>query len=98
MKEINRHLAEIDEKLLHFKVSLEQADRRNAASELVVSWLLARQPDDEANTFLAMQAFALENADGKSHHQEAVALLDELRESVNSWRAQWRDARIPPQK
>ena len=98
MKELNRHLAEIDEKLLHLKVSLDQANQRGRALELVVSWMLAHQPDDAANTFLAMQAFALEDADGKTRHSEAVALLDDLRESVREWRVQPRGAHTPPQE
>lgn len=91
MKEINRHLAEIDEKLLHLKVSLDQADHRSCALELVVSWLLARQPEDEAFRFLASQANELENAPDKNRHLEAVALLDDLRAQVSDWRAQWQD-------
>jgi len=95
MKEINRHLADIDKKLLHLNVSLEQADRRNAALELVVSWLLARHPDDEALEFLSGQANELES---NPKFEEDVALLDELRESVREWHVQWRGAHTPPQK
>jgi len=95
MKDINRHLADIDEKLLHLKISLEQADQRSAALELVVSWLLARQPDDEALGFLSGQANELES---NPKFEEDVALLDEMRESVREWHVQWRGGRIPPQK
>jgi len=98
MKEINLHLAEIDEKLLHLKVSLEQADRRSFALELVVSWLLARHPEDDAFLFLSSQANELENAPGKSRHPEAVALLDDLRAQVFEWHTQWSGVHIPPQK
>lgn len=75
MKEINNHLVEIDKKLPHLKVQLDLDDRRSAALELVVSWLLARQPDDQAMRFLSAQANELENAPDKTRHSETVALL-----------------------
>lgn len=80
MKEINRHLAEIDEKLLHLKVFLEQADHRSCALELVVSWLLARQPEDIALQFLSRQA---NESSCDPSLAEQVALLDDLRESAS---------------
>ncbi len=86
MKEINRHLAEIDEKLLHLKVDLDLADRRSFALELVVSWLLARHPDDEVMRFLCSQANELESTPD-NYYRAAVALLDELRGHVSDWRA-----------
>lgn len=86
--EINRHLAEIDQKLSHIHTLIKQADERSFALELVVSWLLSRNPQDETFRFLATQANNMEvSAQNKSRNQEFVAVLDELRELASEWHA-----------
>lgn len=89
MKEINRHLAEIEEKLLRLEVCLNQTNERHDALLVVLSWLLANHPGDEAMKFLCLQANELE---GDRKLQEHVAVLDDLREAVCAWHALWPSA------
>ena len=86
--EINRRLAEIDEKISHIHTLIKQADDRSFALELVIGWLLSHHPNDETFLFLATQANSMEkNARDKIRHREVVAVLDELRAHVSAWHA-----------
>jgi hypothetical protein len=88
MKEINLHLTEIDQKLAHLKDSLVQADKRNFALELVVSWILSQYPEDKVLRFLASQANEMEgNELDKIRLHDEVALFDCLRSQVSAWHA-----------
>lgn len=84
--ELNAHLKSIGDKISHLEVHLQQMQRRNDTLQLVVSWILARHPGDDAMSFLSNQAIEL---DGNPRYEEDVAVLDELREDVLQWHAQW---------
>jgi hypothetical protein len=76
----------IDERIIHLETRLQQAERRNDALQFVVSWILARHPGDDAMSFLSCQANELE---ASPRFEVDVAVLDELREEVLQWHAQW---------
>lgn len=84
--EINAHLDDLDDRIVRLEVSLDMMQRRNSALQLVVSWLLAKHVGDEAMSFLSCQANEL---DDNPKFEEDVVLLDELREDVKQWHAQW---------
>lgn len=84
--EINTHLESLSNRILELEVQQRMEQRRNDALQLVVSWLLAKHPDNEAMFFLSCQANALE---GNPKYVDDVMLLDDLREDVAQWRAQW---------
>lgn len=48
MKEINRHLADIDSQLTHISNHLQQLQDQQDTMALVLGWLLAKHPGDEA--------------------------------------------------
>lgn len=88
MKKAKVHIHPMLHRIIRIEVQLNQLDRRLNAQQLVLGWLLARQPGDEAMRFLSAQANELE---GSSDFEEAVAELDDLREEIARWRAQWQD-------
>lgn len=59
------------------------------AQQLVLSWLLARQPAEQALEFLSAQANEFDQPEHQQKYPEYIALLDELREDVVLWHAQW---------
>ncbi len=79
----------ITRRLVELEVQNNQLQRRMNALQLVVSWLLARQPDDKALLFLSAQANELNQSGSQGKWEEDIALLDELREDVLQWHAQW---------
>lgn len=84
--EINAHLENLTDRIVRLEVQTEQMRQRNDGLMLVVGWLLARHPGDDALRFLSSQANEL---DGHQKHVEYVALLDDLREEIEQWHAQW---------
>lgn len=97
MKELNKRLAEIEHRLTHLEVGLKLTDERNFELEFVAGWLLAKHPGDVAVAFLSCHANDLEESEhGKTRHQEAILLLDDLRDFVKTWHAQWSSGRNPP--
>ncbi|MBS3954075.1 MAG: hypothetical protein KGZ88_14085 [Methylomicrobium sp.] len=77
----DRQLTDINEKLLELTVRLDQQWERQFGLMQVISWLLARHPDESFH-YLTAQAEAL--ADNPAH-EELVAVLDELTECVQHW-------------
>jgi hypothetical protein len=84
--------AELTDRVIWLQATVEQLQERERALQLVLSWLLARQPNDEAMAFLSSQA---NEFDGARRLEEDVALLDELREDVAQWHAQWHSGHTP---
>lgn len=84
MTDIKQHIANLENRLLHCEVYCDQLNKRHNALQLVVSWLLAKPPNQDALNFLRVQANEL---DGNPKHVETVMLLDELIEDVVDWSA-----------
>lgn len=91
--ETNEHLKILTDRIFDLELHVDQMRQRNDGLMLVVGWLLANHPGDEAMTFLSCQANEL---DGHQKHVEYVALLDELREEIKQWHAQWPAAQKAP--
>lgn len=87
MKKAKVHIHPLLDRIIRLEISLQMAESRLSTQQLVLSWLLARQPGDEASSFLAFQAFESEK---NPKYEEDVVLLDELREDVAQWHAQWK--------
>lgn len=86
MKRTELSQAELTDRVIHLQAYVQQLQERANGLQLVVSWLLAKHPDDEAMLFLSSQANEFESS---PKFAEEVALLDELREDVAQWRDQW---------
>jgi hypothetical protein len=69
-----------DEEIIRIRAEMLQQRERLEALELVVSWLLAKNPD--SLNFLQQQADELR---GNKKLTENVALLDDLRDDVLQW-------------
>lgn len=91
--EINAHLKMLTDRIVRLEVQAEQMRKRNEALLLVVGWILAMHPGDEAMRFLSSQANEL---DDNQKFVEDVALLDDLREDVAQWHVQWRAGHKSP--
>lgn len=74
----------ITERLLALELRLDQIQRQADTLQLVLGWLLERQPDDAGLRFLARQVNEFETQPGWS---EEVLTLDELREQIAQLRA-----------
>lgn len=92
MKKIELNSVELTERVIELVAGLEILQERVRAQQLVLSWLLARQPDAEGMRFLSNQANEL---DDSPKFEGEVALLDELREDVAQWHAQWSPSHKP---
>lgn len=92
MEKIELNPAELTERVIRLQATVEQLQEREHALQLVLSWLLARQPNDLSMAFLSSQANELDDA---PRFEEQVALLDELREDVAQWHAQWSSSHTP---
>lgn len=87
MEKIEWH--HVTRRLVELEARNEMLQRQLNAIQLVVSWLLARQPDNAALRFLSAQANEFDQPDCRRKWEEDIALLDELREDVAHWHAQW---------
>lgn len=79
----------VTRRLVALEVENKMLQRRLGALQLVVSWLLARQPGDAAQRFLSGQANEFDQPGHREKWDEDIALLDELREDLAQWHAQW---------
>lgn len=70
--------------IITLKAEVSQLQEQLRALELVVSWLLAHNPDSQS--FLTQQATELE---GNAKFVEDIAMLNELGEDVQQWHALW---------
>lgn len=95
MKEINRHLADIDGQLTHIKNHLQQLDDCQHMIVLVLGWLLAKHPGDEALRALSRLANDLDEDSDLVHH---VELLDQLRNHIMELHASWKEDNHVPMK
>ena len=73
--------------LIELELRLNQLQDQCDAQQLVLAWLLSKQPDDEAMRFLSAQANSFEDADPLKW-EAWIAELDDLRSSVAVWRDQ----------
>ncbi len=89
------HNSSLEDRVTRLEGLLEMADEEAFATQLVLSWLLARADPDDVHAFLALQAFDLER-DGR--HEVSVALFDALRDSAAQWRDQWRADQTRPRR
>lgn len=81
--------------LIDHEARIRMLEERNQALQLVLSWLLARQPEDSAKCFLSAQANEIDQPAHAHKYPEHIALLDELREDVAQWHAQWSAGNTP---
>jgi hypothetical protein len=82
--QIGRQLAEINENLHHLSARLDQLHSRQSGTLLVVSWLLAKHPQDEALQFLMDQGSEVSDNPSLAEHE---AVLAGLIEDVQRWYA-----------
>ena len=81
-------LIEVTTRLIEQEARLNILEERCAAQQLVLSWLLARQAP-ESREFLSAQANEFDQPLSAEKWPQHIDLLDELREDVASWLAQW---------
>lgn len=74
-----------EDQIITLRAEVSQLQEQLRALGLVVSWLLAHNP--ESHHFLSLQATELE---GNPEFVEDVALLNELGEDVLEWQTRWR--------
>lgn len=85
----------LEDRILKLEIRLEQVQNHADALQLVLSWLLAKHPDDEVLMFLRSQANEFETANA-GKYEEWVDTLDDLDGYVTKWRTQWAaDAQQP---
>jgi hypothetical protein len=83
-------LAALEEKLLRLELQLEQMNGHQQTYHRVLSWLLAKQPEDKGLLFLSLTANSIEEL--HPHLEEDLAALDALIEDVIVWREHWAQA------
>lgn len=77
------NLATLTDRLNRLEATIRQQEERQIAHQLVLSWLLANQPD--GIHFLRDQANEVDQPGCRDKFPEHIALLDELREDVAQW-------------
>jgi hypothetical protein len=87
-EQIERQLAEVNKNLLHLAARLDQLQSRQSGTLLVVSWLLAKYPQDEALQFLMAQGAEVSGNPELAEHE---AVLAELAEDVQHWHVVFAD-------
>lgn len=86
-------MEDLQNRVIWLECAFKQLQEHCRAQQLVLGWLMAKQPGNEAMEFLSCQANEL---DDNPKFEEDVVLLDELREDVAQWRAQWTAAHKTP--
>lgn len=88
MKEINRHLTDLDNRLTHISNHLQRLEDRQQAIALTLGWLLASQPDHDALRVLSRLANDFDENPDLVHF---VELLDELRNHIMECQTFWKE-------
>lgn len=83
-QQIERQLAEINESLRHLSDRQDQLQSRQSGTLLVLGWLLAKYPQDEALPFLMAQGAEVS---GNQELAEHGAVLAGLIDDVQHWHA-----------
>jgi hypothetical protein len=82
MVKVTLHPVQRQMRLLHKQAEMQQ--QQVDTLQMVVAWLLAQQPGDDALRFLCRQANDLDEA---PRYREDVQTLDDLREVFSAFRA-----------
>ncbi len=94
MEKTSLDITDLTDMVVAQQATITQLQERADALLFVVGWLLAKHPGSDAQAFLSLQANELE---GNPKFVETVALLDDLREELVQWHAQWKPSHTPQQ-